>query len=58
MFEFEGFIAFCTFELSQDRALVMADHVTLEAVDVCEGFVANLAGLETNIKLKGVGGGY
>lgn len=43
MFEFESFVAFCAFKFPQNSAFVVADHVALEAVDICEGFVANFA---------------
>lgn len=45
MLKFEGFVAFCALELPKNCALIVADHVPLEPVDVGEGFVANLAGL-------------
>lgn len=45
MFEFESLVAFCTLELSQDSALVVADHVTLQTVHIRERFVADFAGL-------------
>lgn len=47
MLEFEGFIALGAFKFAQNSALVMADHVTLEAVDVGEGFVANFTRLQS-----------
>lgn len=50
MLEFEGLVAFCAFELSQNGALVVADHVTLEAVDVRKRLVAYFAGLQMRLK--------
>lgn len=46
MFKFERLVAFCAFEFPKDRALVVADHVPLEPVNVGEGFITDLAGLE------------
>ena len=43
--ELECFPTFRTLELAQVGALVMGDHVTLEAVDVSERFVTHLAHL-------------
>ena len=43
--EFERFIALRAFEFSEHCTLVVADHVSLEAVDVGESFVADLTGL-------------
>lgn len=53
MLEFKGFIALGAFEFAQDCTLVMTDHVTLEAVDIGEGFVANFARLQTQIEKLG-----
>lgn len=47
VFEFESFIAIVAFEFAQQRALVVADHVPLQPVHVCEAFVADLARLLT-----------
>ena len=41
MLELERLPALLTLELAEVSALVMADHVTLETVDVGEGFVAH-----------------
>lgn len=41
--EFEGLATFWTFELAEVSALVMADHVTLEPVNIGECLVADLA---------------
>ena len=44
--ELEGLAALGTLELAQIGALVVTDHVTLKAVDVCERLVADLADLD------------
>jgi len=46
MFELERFLAFGTFELAENRALVVAYHVPLETVHVGERLVAHLARLQ------------
>lgn len=46
MLKFECFVTFSAFEFPKDCALIVADHVPLESVDVGEGFIADLAGLE------------
>lgn len=46
MLEFKSFLALRALELSEDGALVVADHVPLQPVDVGEGFVADLARLQ------------
>lgn len=43
--ELECFTAFLTAKLPHLGCFLMADHVTLEAVDVCEGFPADMASL-------------
>lgn len=50
MFELERFFALGTFELAQHRALVMAYHVPLEAVNVGKRLVAHLARLQMKEK--------
>lgn len=43
MFELEGFIAIVTLELTELRALVVADHVPLQAIHICKALMADLA---------------
>ena len=45
MLEFERFVAVGAFEFAQSGALVVADHVTLETVDVGEVFLTHAARL-------------
>lgn len=52
MLEFEGLIALITLELTQQSGLIVTDHVTLQAVHIGEGFVANLAALKEGRKKK------
>lgn len=49
MFELEGLVAFSAFELPENGALVVANHVPLQAVDIGERLVADFAGLEKKI---------
>lgn len=41
MLEFKRFIAIGALEFSQSSALVVTDHVTLQAVDISEILLAN-----------------
>lgn len=52
MLEFEGLLAFRALEFSKDGTFVVADHMALQTVDVCECFVANLAGLKIRVTVK------
>lgn len=45
MLELEGLVALLALELPQERALIVTDHVPLEAVHIREGLVADPAGL-------------
>jgi hypothetical protein len=54
MLELEGLIALRAFEFSQNCTLVVANHVSLEAVDVRKSFVANLTRLEQRGSVKRV----
>ena len=47
MFEFEGLVAVGTLEFAKYRALVVADHVSLQSVHVRESLAAHLARLRT-----------
>lgn len=47
MLELESFITVVALELTELRALVMTDHVPLQAIHVCEALVADLACLLT-----------
>lgn len=51
MFKLEGFVAVVALELPQQCALVVADHVTLQAVNIGERLVANFA----RLKQKAIG---
>lgn len=51
VFELERFLAVWTFEFPENSALVVADHVPLETIDVRECLVANLARLKKLNKL-------
>ena len=55
MFELERFVALGALELAEDGALVVADHVPLQSVDVGESLVANFARLEPKGRLLGRG---
>lgn len=46
MFELKRFLALGTFELAENRTLVVTYHVPLEAVYVGKRFVAHLARLK------------
>lgn len=46
MLELESLFALWTLELAKDGALVVADHVTLKAVNIGELLVAHLARLK------------
>lgn len=46
MFELESFFTLRTFEFPEDGAFVVADHVTLQTVNVGERFVAHRARLK------------
>lgn len=46
MLKFESFITLIAFEFAQESRLVMADHVTLQTIDIGESFVANFATLK------------
>lgn len=52
VFELEGFVAVVALELPQQCALVMADHVTLQAVHIGKRLVANLARLKQKSNLS------
>lgn len=59
MFEFERFIAFCTFEISEDGTFIMTDHVTLKTVDVGECFITYFTRLkqkETTMSVREIFG--
>lgn len=45
MLKLEGFLAMGTLKLTKHGTLIMADHVSLESVDVGERFAAHLARL-------------
>lgn len=46
MFKFESLFAFWALELPEDGALVVADHVALQAIHIGECFVAHFTGLK------------
>ena len=50
MFELEGLVALWTLELAQIRALIVANHVALKAVDVRKRLIAN----RTNLRRRRV----
>lgn len=50
--ELEGLVALLALKLPQQRTLVVADHVPLQAVDVREGLVADAAGLQIGGRLR------
>lgn len=52
VFELESLFALWTLELAKDGTLVVADHVTLKAVNICELFVAHLARLKQTMTNK------
>lgn len=50
--ELEGLVALLALKLPQQRTLVVADHVPLQAVHVREGLVADAAGLQIGFRLR------
>lgn len=47
VFELEGFTTFRTLELTEVCTFIMADHVTLQTVNIGEGLVTDCADLRS-----------
>lgn len=52
MLELKGLITLIAFEFTQQGGLIMADHVTLQAIDIGKSFVADFAALKGDTRKK------
>lgn len=50
MLKFERFVAMRTLEFTQNRALVVTDHMSLQSIHISERFVAHLTRLKQSSK--------